>query len=294
MLTDLKTPIPGKGIKARINELVKISAFPAVLNSIMAVIGNENSTIAELERIIEQDQAIAARVVSVSNSVYYGFSGKIGSIHQAILVLGFEMVKGIAVSTAAFKGLQGEALEKISKLWAHSYEVAIASCLIAEATGSAAREPAFLAGLLHDIGRPVLYQIFGKDYFDISAYGAGGLLTAEESAFGAAHPEAGAFFAERCRLPDDCVKAIRFHHNPERCAISAEGALKHLPHIVYLADLICLSAGGCVGEEISLSPAHEEILVSVNMDNGKLDGVRSKMDGMRADIEKLYSCAGAL
>ena len=110
------------------------------------------------------------------------------------------------------------------------------SVLLAEKSGGVAKDSAFLAGLLHDIGRPILYQIFGRQYLDVIGCDAMGLLSIEEETFGAAHPEAGSWFADRCKLPESCVNSIRFHHNPELYLSTIKtGKPSPLVPIVYLA-----------------------------------------------------------
>ena len=109
-------------------------------------------------KVIERDQAIAMRVVAASNAAYYGFSGKIRTISQAILILGFDLVRGLAITTTVFNSMPAKEKDRLLELWAHSFETAQAAALIAQRTGAIEKESAFLAGLFHDIGRPVLLQ----------------------------------------------------------------------------------------------------------------------------------------
>ena len=223
-------------LRAKIEEITRISTIPSMMKKIMEVAEDPASAIADLEKLIERDPAIASRVVAVSNAVFYGFPRKINSISQAIMVLGFEMVKGLAVSTAIFNIKQPRFSRELSALWTHSFECAMASVLLARQTGLVTKESAFLAGLLQDIGKPLMIQACTDGY--IEAFSRRGLTTEkEEESFGASHAETGAWFAEKCKLPADCVTAIRHHHAPGACA-KEELSGPALGRIAYLSNIM--------------------------------------------------------
>ena len=275
---------------SRIYEIIKISTIPSILKKISEVTEDSNSSVSELERVIEHDQSIAARVVGISNSVYYGFPRKINSISQAILVLGFEMVKGLAISTAVFDVFDKGRRPDIVSLWRHSFEVAMGSVLLAEKSGGVAKDSAFLAGLLHDIGRPILYQIFGRQYLDVLVCDAMGLLSIEEETFGAAHPEAGSWFADRCKLPESCVNSIRFHHNPELYLSTVKtGKPSPLVPMVYLADLIISEGNDCSGKCTIISPRHSDIMKAACVDNMVLHEVAETVKQMSAQLDGYFN-----
>lgn len=223
-------------LRSRILEIIKISTIPSMMKKIMEVAEDPASTVSDLEKLIEQDPAIASRVVAVSNAVFYGFSRKINSISQAILVLGFEMVKGLAVSTTVFNIRQPGFARELAALWGHSFECAMASVLLARKTGLVTKESAFLAGLLHDIGMPIMVQTCGVLYIEKFNSGDGSNEKEEES-FGASHAEAGAWFADKCKLPQDCVMAIRHHHKPSGC-LKDNNRAPALVDITYLANIV--------------------------------------------------------
>jgi len=223
-------------LRSKIEAVARVSTIPSMMKKIMEVAEDPGSAVADLEKLIERDQAIASRVVAVSNAVFYGFPRKINSISQAIMVLGFEMVKGLAVSTAVFNVKQPRLARELGALWAHSFECAMASVLLARHSGLVTRESAFLAGLLHDIGKPLMIQALGDKYLETFSRDANS-PEKEEELFGGSHAESGAWFAERCKLPVDCVMAIRHHHAPS-------GYMKEttrdpaLVRIAYLANVM--------------------------------------------------------
>lgn len=279
-------------LKAKINEMIKISSIPSVLKKIMEITENSNSSITDLEAIIEHDQTLALRIVGISNAVFYGFPRKISSISQAILVLGFEMVKGLAISMVVFKGISGDRRNDVNAIWQHSFEVALASTLLAQKTGLISKDTAFLAGLLHDIGRPIIFQVYGKNYLDVSAPDSAGLIALEEESFGAAHPEAGAWFADKCKLPDDCVAAIRHHHDPETYRKQTEAAGRHLSCLVpmiYLADLIVSDGNSLASKYTVISPDQAFFLKSLNIKGEVLKEINETVDGLKEQIRAYYN-----
>lgn len=260
-------------LRSRILEVIKISTIPSMMKKIMEVAEDPGSTVSDLEKLIEQDPAVASRVVAVSNAVFYGFSRKINSISQAILVLGFDMVKGLAVSTTVFNIRQPGFARELAALWGHSFECAMISILLARKTGLITRESAFLAGLLHDIGMPIMVQTCGVLY--IESYKADESCHKEEETFGASHAEAGAWFADKCKLPQDCVLAIRHHHAPSACPKESNKA-PVLVSITYLANIIAR------GEKPEADACFNEVLNDLGMSTDDFDSVSAEFAGIKA------------
>lgn len=267
-------------LRARINEMTNVSTVPVVLKQIMELTGNPNTVIHDLVAAIERDQAIAMKVVAASNAAFYGFSKKINTVSQAILVLGFDMVKGLAITTTVFNSVPGGGKERLLSLWAHSFEVAQAAILVARKTGLIAPEPAFFAGLLHDLGHPILFHACGagtgKDPFENNS------IEEEEEAFGASHSEAGAWFAERFHLPEECANAIRYHHSPEESGRPEE--LAPLVAITYLANIAVTGK-----EKAVISPDHDAIMAVLKLTDEDLEAIAGEIGGQRESTNSFYS-----
>ena len=264
-------------LRSRILEIIKISTIPSMMKRIMEVAEDPGSTVSDLEKLIEHDPAIASRVVAVSNAVFYGFSRKINSISQAILVLGFDMVKGLAVSTTVFNIRQPGFARELAALWGHSFECAMASVLLARKTGLVTKESAFLAGLLHDIGMPILVQTCGVRY--VEAFTAGdGFMEKEEVSFGASHAEAGAWFADKCKLPPDCVMSIRHHHNPSGYP-KDDNKTPVLVYITYLANII---AKGKKPEDVDSE--FQEVLKTLAITGEDFESISAEFAGIKGSL----------
>lgn len=260
-----------ENLRVMILDLIKVSTIPSVMKKVMEVADDPTTGVADLEKVIENDPAIASRVVAVSNAVFYGFPRKINSIPQAILVLGFEMVKGLAISTTVFNTSNPGSAKGLAAIWAHSFRCAMASVLLARKTGLITKESAFLAGLLHDIGRPIMVQACGEKYLETTGI-RGCSLEEEEEAFGANHAEAGAWFADKCKLPDDCVSAIKYHHCPP---VDTGGDKLHpLVPVTYLSNLIASDEDTLQGS--APRSRFEEILKAVGLSAEDFEAVQTE------------------
>jgi HD-like signal output (HDOD) protein len=279
-------------LKARVLEIFQVSTLPLTLKKVLDVVENENSTTSDLVRALEHDQALASKLVAMSNSAFYGYRREVRSIPDAAVVLGFSMVRNLAVSTSLFKlasGSDDSSRESLKRLWQHSFETAFAAALIAARTGVARKDDAFLAGLISNIGRVILYQLFGDAYLRVSSHGKEGLLLREAEAFGAPHTEVGAWFAEKYRFPKECILAMLHHHSPETFLTNyGAGSLQIIP-AVYLAEL--LTSANMEGFEYDLVPSrsHAEILAAVYMDEAGMNEVKAELDSMQGTIKEFYS-----
>lgn len=265
-------------IREKVAGMMNISTIPAVLNRIIELTGNPNTVNHDLAKVIERDQAIAMRVVAASNSSFYGFSKKISTITQAILVLGFDMVRGLAITTSVFNSVPARHRESLKELWGHSFSTAQAAALLAKKTGAAVQEEAFLAGLFHDIGRAVMLQICEEGCVKLNPFDRNP-VEKEEKVFGATHAEVGSWLAERFNLPESCVKAIRHHHDPENCVVDENP----LVAITYLANLAASEGPNSVA-----SPEHAGIAASLGLTLEDLEEAASEIASVRGSSAAYY------
>jgi|Deesub1362A_J573_1020465.scaffolds.fasta_scaffold20674_1 HD-like signal output (HDOD) protein len=204
-----------KDIKTDLERLKNLSTVPVVMKRILETVGDERKGHYDLGRIIEHDQSLAEKVVAMANSPYFGHAGLINNIEQAILLLGFDLVKSLAISMSVFKIFSKTEIEGVKKFWAHSYRVAIASSLLCDKIPVTTPGVCFLAGLLHDIGRVVFLSLYPDIYKPIMF--ESDLLEKEKTLFGIGHPEVSRMFLENTLIPDEIIISVRFHHNINEC-----------------------------------------------------------------------------
>ncbi len=206
-------------IKRITESIIGLPTLPTVVSKMIELIDNPRTSAAALSRLISTDQALTARLLKLANSAYYGFPREISTVNMAIVVLGFNTVKDMGLSLSVFdvfKNLTNSDCFDISRFWEHSIACGIASRMLARNYRSRFAGEAFVAGLLHDIGKVILNQYFNKEFQIIMQKSSNGvsLETAENDTIGTSHSQIGAWLAEKWNLPKLISETILFHHNP--------------------------------------------------------------------------------
>ncbi len=200
-------------VKRDIKKTKSLSTIPVVMRKLIETISNEKATFEDIGHVLEHDQAIAEKVVAMANSPFFGHTGMINNIDQAVMFLGFDLVKSIAISTTVVHLFNKTEARNLTEFWAHAFEVAFVSNLFSKKIAVTNGGVCFLAGLLHDIGRLVLYLTYKNDYRDIMF--DENLLEKEMERFGANHTQVGKWFLEDAFFPDEILYPVEFHHSLE-------------------------------------------------------------------------------
>lgn len=206
-------------IKRITESIIGLPTLPTVVSKMIELVDNPRTSAASLSRLISTDQALTARLLKLANSAYYGFPREISTVNMAIVVLGFNTVKDMGLSLSvfdAFKNAEPTPSFDISRFWEHSIACGIASRMLARNYRSRFAGEAFVAGLLHDIGKVILNQYFHKEFVQIMEKTSQGMLLedAEDSVINTRHSQVGAWLAEKWNLPRLISEAIEFHHAP--------------------------------------------------------------------------------
>jgi HD-like signal output (HDOD) protein len=204
----------------------------------------------DAERILSclhGEPALAARVLKVANSPYYGQSGRVGSVQRAVQLLGLKAIRGIAAAGALDRvtpARAGTCFDPV-KFRRHSGAVACAAQALSAKAGCGIDGEAFMAGLLHDIGMLLLVK---TDPAAMAAFDCQAELPpaqarlAEEAHFGLSHEAAGAIMVESWALPAWLKQALCTHHAPLGAPLARQG-LDALPALLQLADRLASAAG---------------------------------------------------
>lgn len=192
--------------------------FPAVALQLMTLLDDADAPIKKIVSLLRIDPALSAEILRVSNSALYGLSRRIDNVSHAVVVLGTEVVKRLALTVAL--GRFSRSFMRVHGLrvcWDHS----VACALIAEELAQAMNQPkdrAYTAGLLHDIGRLALLACYPVEYnnlFVVARENDFDELECEWELFDVDHCAAGAWLARHWNLPEDFVEAISQHHRSE-------------------------------------------------------------------------------
>ncbi|MEM8873392.1 MAG: HDOD domain-containing protein [Planctomycetota bacterium] len=232
-------------IRAAIADLTAVATLPQVTSKIISLVENPRSSAQQLEKLVQNDPALVSRLLKVVNSSFYGLPGEIASIDRAIVLLGLQAVKNIAVAASLgqmFRGKDLGAGKSASDLWRHCIAVAVGSRKLAEATGMCKPDEAFLCGMVHDIGLLVAAQTwpekFRKVIEEVDATGES-FLEVERRMTGTDHANLGAALCAKWKFPAACRDVCRFHHKPE-----LNEDHRGLSAVVFAADTLACEVGG--------------------------------------------------
>lgn len=216
--------------------------MPTVVGKVLAETEKPEVNAQEVERLIATDQALAIKVLRVVNSAYYGLSRQISSLNQAIVILGVQQIRNLVLSVGAMATIQPktpEEHENLRKFWKHSFGAAS----VAQYLGKMKKLPlkdtevAFVASLLHDIGRLFLYIHFGDTYSELTQYAIENEVSLEQAELeflGMTHGEVGGEMTRAWKLPDQLVTLIERHESSYDAELDSE---THF--IVQIADYLC-------------------------------------------------------
>lgn len=224
-----------------IARLKQLPSLPSAVSEVLASFGNEDVDVDTIAHQIARDQALTARVLRVANSSFYGLQTKVGTIHEAVVVLGFRAVRSMVLAVGmngAFRVDQCPGFDAPAYL-RHGAGVALAARSLAPLMGQSP-ELAFTAGLLHDIGVLVLASSFSRPYAEALAYRKQHdcfVVEAERTVLGIDHAEVGGLLAETWRFPASIREAIAYHHSP------ADASEESLANLIHVADATTRALG---------------------------------------------------
>lgn len=197
----------------------RLPTLPAVAARVIELTGNNNVSMKALADTIQNDQALAAKVLRTVNSSLYGLRQKCSNINQAIVMLGLSAVKTLALGftlVGAIKESSSEGFD-MAEHWRRALFTATGAKAIAGYARLANPEECFLGGLLQDVGMVALHQTMGRGYTRVIAEARGNhraIVRLELASFGSQHPDVGAMLASRWKLPDSLVMPVKYHERP--------------------------------------------------------------------------------
>lgn len=220
-----------------VQKITKLPTLPAIAQEVLSLSFDDSVSVRRLEDIIEKDPQMASRILSVSNSAFFGIETQNASIRNAIVRIGFDNVRHIALGIALLSVFRnGSRSHPLSpeKILKHSLGVGLIARVLAHHFSYSDQDEIFACGILHDLGILVMNSYAEEMYVRvIDSMGRGeSLPDAEERVLGFSHSTVGTWLAEKWNLPGPILTAIRFHHDP----LSANSRQVCLIH---LADCIC-------------------------------------------------------
>jgi HD-like signal output (HDOD) protein len=257
-------------IRKDINDRNELLALPAAALRILEMVDKDEISLEVLSSFVRKDPALAGRLLKIANSSFYGLNQPVGSIQQAVMVLGLNALKCLILSASLFDSsrISDDLGIDVKTLYGNIIAVAAAGRKIAVTCGYGSPEEAFTSGLLHEVGLLFYLQNYGEEYKKVIELmsRSGNLNEAEKEVFGISHPEIGGLIAEKWRLPKHIVSSINNHHS------LGYGESQRLDDIIRLA--VAVNMQYSVGPDVSL----EEKIVKISTISNRLGITNQQLD----------------
>lgn len=265
----------------------KLPSLPTAVVQALQLLRDENSQNERIAQALSMDQALVAQVLKMANSPFYGLSRRVATVEQAILVLGRKAVRSLVVAAASQDYLsrpQAGYMLRRGELWRHSIAAATGAGLIAPRVGYKPAEEAFVAGLLHDIGKVVLSAYLAEQTDELMER----LGNAGDTSFDVIEREMasvdsamlGGMIVEHWQLPAHLARAIANQHHPRE----AKDDWK-LATVVHLANALAMVIGEGVGVDGLQYPLDERAVMEVGLDAEALEEITSELIDKVTDPE---------
>ncbi len=203
-----------------------LPALPQAIHRLMALTEDPDVPIEEISKVIALDQTLTLKLLQMANSPFYGVSRQVSSISQAVLIMGLRGVRHLAlgISVIGLGKRKADSAESMERFWRHSLITGLMARELAKLLHYYDYEIAFVAGLLHDIGKMVLMEKFPKEYQQVLKRCEKGNITfaeAEKEYFELDHAKIGAELCRYWNLPEMIIHAVGEHHSEISADVTA-------------------------------------------------------------------------
>jgi putative nucleotidyltransferase with HDIG domain len=261
-----------------IGSLEKLPTLPMIYTKLQRLLQSPETTIHAISTVISEDQVIAAKVLRIVNSAFYGYPQKIGNLNRAIVTLGFNVIKNLVLATSVWDMFQkiqaGPQFDK-ENFWRHAIGCAVASRVVAEAAAIKNPDEVFTGGLLHDIGKIIPAIHYPEKFSEVLVMVEQNALTmseAEKKIFGFDHAQIGAVIAVKWGFPQETIQMIAQHHISEfSLTIPKSTAAVHFGNILAMA--LGLGSGG----EKYLPPLANRVWETLGLNLSSLELIMEKI-----------------
>jgi HD-like signal output (HDOD) protein len=280
--------VPGlQSIIARIDDL---PTLPRTVLRITELVNDPKSSAQDLAKIITDDQVLTARLLKLVNSSFYGFPQRISTVTNAIVLLGFDAIRSLLLTTSVFdlfSGRSSDIKRDLEKFWDHSLGCAVGAKVIGNHLRHDKIEELFVSGLLHDIGKFVEMLFLPDEFAKVVAivnHKNTLMITAEEQVLGYSHAEIGKLLAGNWNLPIKLEEVIAHHHQP-----AAAGSFTTEASIVHLADIFCRALNMGYGGDNKIPPLDKFAWESLKIKTDAVESIMETMQDEYGDIRTFIS-----
>jgi HD-like signal output (HDOD) protein/signal transduction histidine kinase len=277
--------ISKENVYSRIEQSGNLPTLPAILLKLLAACDKDDTPMSEIAAIINKDPVLSCKVLQLVNSAYYGFRHSFTGMDKAVVYLGANTLKNIALTMSVHQVFEQKRFKNVGRFtinvfWYQSLMCATLARRIAQKIGFADMDEAYLSGLLHNIGRLLLIATFPKEHESILAQPEDGLdtLWAETQLLGVTHCEIGSWLIQNWHMSSVMADAVRYHHEPLEKIKEAFP----LVQIVYLANLL-----GENSDNVENIPAIDGLLTGLQHSDLQtiVEGAAEEVEQIAASLE---------
>jgi putative nucleotidyltransferase with HDIG domain len=287
----------GTSLEDIVGSIDALPSLPSVVSRVNELVDDPSASAGDINDVISHDMALSSKILKLVNSAFYGFPRRISSMTHAVVILGFQTVRNIALSAFVLEAFDGDDLPfGYRSFWIHSVGVGVAANSLSSRLGLPVGDDAFMCGLLHDVGKLVAHQYL-KDTFrsvlDRVESEKIPFMEAEKGILPASHAEIGALLMEQWQLPEKMVQILRHHH----CPAQAPEPLVKMASAVHAADILArallIGSGGDQRTPVMSEIAWAELQLSEEVLPEVLGEISNDMGKVEAFVELVQASSKA-
>jgi putative nucleotidyltransferase with HDIG domain len=266
-------------IRNLIRDTKSLPTLPGIVAKLGSLADNDKVSAQEMARVVSADQVLSAKVLRLVNSAFYGFPGRVSTVSNALILLGVNVVKSLAITSSIF-----EIMEKnIVGLWEHSMGVAVAANTISRKLKIPDAEETSTAALLHDIGKVIIKIKLQQDFDQLTALMQEknmAMLEAEEALLETNHAEIGGWLARSWLLPEKLIEPVACHH-----AVEKSTAHQTKTAVVHIADILIKSTGFGFSGDAFVPPIQQAAWIRLGMTEAILEEIIEEVEDKLVEVK---------
>ena len=283
------TLCPPEQIKRQIQKIdVQLPAAPTIIEELNSVITDPFATSNDVAQVVNKSPSLAALLLRIVNSAYYGFPSKIDRISRAVTIIGTKEISGLALGISVmrvFSDIPKEVID-MQAFIRHSLACGMLARILAALKNLQQTEQLFVSGLLHDIGKLVVFKYYpeyANAYLHLAAASGSCVFDTEKEVIGMNHTTVGHSLLERWNLPVDLSNNVVFHHAPSRAFDPVRAG------IIQLADLITHGLGVGGSGELSVPGLDYSILEKLKISTNSIQTVVRQAAHQLGPMEAIFN-----
>ena len=262
-----------------LREIKNLPTLPGIVIKLTKMAEDPDTTTEQMGKVISKDHILAAKLLKLVNSAFYGFPQRISSLNSAIILLGFNVIKSLIISASIFEIMEDQDVE----LWEHSLGCAVVCSVVAKRLGISDPEEISTAGLIHDIGKVAIKMELPEEYEQINTMVREkkvSMYTAEREILGLDHAEVGGWLAKRWNLPTKLIEPISCHHDPRLAKAEQLSSA-----VVHFGNIVIRGMGYAHGDDIWVPPMSQRAFRMLEISAVDIDEILDEVEDKLWDVK---------